>query len=114
MPLGNRKALTRSTAGQRSAISIGVFVGERLAIALLRRAAAEAGTHAHLEHDGRVGPHAADDAGDRAVEAGENRADADDGSGADDHAQHGEERADFVFAQGRERQPDDGEQQLHS
>ena len=76
----------------------GVFVGQRLALALLRGAAAEAGSHAHLENDGGVGAEAADDAGDCAVESREDRTDGDDGTGSDDHAEHGQERADLVFS----------------
>ena len=66
----------RSTAGHRSAIAIGLFVGQRLAIAFFRRCGRRNRAHAHLEHDRGIGSHAADHAGDRAVEAGQNRADA--------------------------------------
>ena len=53
-------------------------------------------------------PKLRDDAGDGAIQAGDDGADADDGPGADDHAQNGKERAHFVLAHGGERQPDRG------
>ena len=43
--------------------------------------------------------------GDRAVQARDDRADADHRAGADDHAQHREERAHLVRAHGIQRQP---------
>ena len=52
-----------------------------------------------------VGAEAATDAGDRAIEAGEDGADANDRAGADDDAEHREERAQLVLANGVERQP---------
>ena len=85
-----------------------ILIGDGLALQLFGSAAAGAGPHAHLEHHRGIGAEAANQPGHRAVEAGENRSDADDGADADNHAQHGQKGPNLVFAQRRERQADHG------
>ena len=67
-------------------------------LAFFERSAAEAHARGPLEGNDGVRAEALEDVGDRAVETGQNGADANDGAGADDHAEDGEESAQLVGA----------------
>ena len=84
-----------------------VLIGDRLALELLRRCGV-CSRWDILKTIAVLVPKLRMTSGDRAVEAGENGADADDGAGADDDAEHGEERAHLVLAHGGEREADGG------
>ena len=87
---------TSSTDLQRSLISMAFRYVSSLRVRSSGLSRAGARAHPELENDDRVRPEAAQHAGHRGVEAGEDRAHADNGAGPDDHAQHRQKRAQLM------------------
>ena len=85
----------------------GLFESERLAPALLARGIAHGGG---LGDDDGIWTETAQQAGDGAVQARDDGADADHRAGPDNHAEDGEEGSQLVGAHRVECQPDTGEQ----
>ena len=79
----------------------GIIQRERLAAPLFASGIAHRGG---LGDDHRIRPETAQEVGDRAIQARDDRADADHGAGADDHAEHGQERPHLVRAYRVQRQ----------
>ena len=89
----------RTPLGNRARI----LVGQRLAPALLAGGLPHGGG---FGHDHGLRAEALKQAGNRAVEAGDDRPDADHGAGPDDDAEHGQKGAHLVLAGGSQRQLD--------
>ena len=93
-------------AGAAFAYVDGVLVAEVLPRALLRREVAHSEADRELEHDDGVGAEAAEHVGDRGVEPVEDRGHADNRAGADNDAEHGQEGAHLVRADGLQGEQD--------
>ena len=82
----------------------GVLVGQVLTGTLLGSEIGGARPHREFENDNGIRPETAQNACHGRVEAGENRRHSDDRTRPDDHTQYREEGAEFVGADGLERQ----------